>query len=95
MRLPSSLTVEADYSVDVGHQSVDISGEVEITPTDVLEHLDADSVMEYYEKENSFDIAEVIKLASTQDILDLLLSEQMRGAYADVNVNKILEELQR
>ena len=95
MSLPHSITVEGDYSVEVGYKEVDITGNVDIEPEDVLNELDVEDVLEFYEAEgNALDLEFTLKNSSTDEIIAVLKDERDRGAFADVNVEKIIKELQ-
>jgi len=100
MSIPSSMNVDGSYEVQVNYSDVDCEGTVTINPEDVLDELDASDVADYY-KENGKDESDTLqdmasmKLIDTNDVLEFLKDEQMRGAFANINIDKILEELQR
>jgi hypothetical protein len=99
-RLPSNVEVDGSYSVDVDCNSMDLDGTVTVDTEEVLDQLNYEDVIDYYKDQGKSDMEDLngmvqMGMIDTATIIEFLKGEQMRGAFADVNVEKIMEELAR
>jgi hypothetical protein len=90
-----TVDVEGDYSVDIGYQNVELSGDVTVDTADVLDQLDVDDVLEYYNSDARLDSEAITANLTTSEVLEYLLQEKMRGPHSDINLDYILAELNR
>jgi hypothetical protein len=99
MSLSSTVEVEGDYSVRVDYNDMDLSGTVTVDTESVLDQLDPTDVIAYYKDQGKTDLDDLegmveMRMIDTNTIIDFLKNEQMRGGFSNINVDKILEELQ-
>jgi hypothetical protein len=98
MSIPYNLEVEASYSVDVDGRDIDLNGMVTIDTEDMLDQLDSADVIAYYKKNNQID-TELRSLVmsgniTTENLLEFLKDEKARDSFADIDLAKIIKELQ-
>ena len=91
--IPRYVDIDAEYYINVNDKDILTDGEVSVCVSEVLDMLDYDDVIDYYNIDMVRDVDDFDKLIDMNNdvILEYLKDEVRRGCFSSMNIDKLKE----